>query len=124
MQERLTLYKRLANCEADDDLLALQEELIDRFGEMPGQARTLLETHRLRMLVKPYGVQKLDASESQITVQFGKDAAIDPVKVIMLIQKDKSTRMSGPDKLIRKIATPELKERVAAVKTLLDAVKA
>jgi transcription-repair coupling factor (superfamily II helicase) len=124
VQERLTLYKRLANCEADDDLLALQEELIDRFGEMPAQARTLLETHRLRMLVKPYGVQKLDASESQITVQFGKDAAIDPVKVIMLIQKDKSTRMSGPDKLIRKIATPELKERVAAVKTLLDAVKA
>jgi transcription-repair coupling factor (superfamily II helicase) len=124
VQERLTLYKRLANCEADDDLLALQEELIDRFGEMPAQARTLLETHRLRMLVKPYGVQKLDASESQITVQFGKDAAIDPVKVIMLIQKDKSTRMSGPDKLIRKIVTPELKERVAAVKTLLDAVKA
>jgi transcription-repair coupling factor (superfamily II helicase) len=35
VQERLTLYKRLANCESDDDLQALQEELIDRFGEMP-----------------------------------------------------------------------------------------
>lgn len=69
-------------------------------------------------------MQKLDASESQITVQFGKDAAIDPVKVIMLIQKDRTTRMSGPDKLIRKIATPELKERVVAVKALLDAVRA
>ncbi|MDD2670130.1 transcription-repair coupling factor, partial [Zoogloea sp.] len=124
VQERLTLYKRLANCEADEELRDIQEELIDRFGEMPAQTRTLLETHRLRMMVKPYGVQKLDASESQITVQFGKDAAIDPVKVIMLIQKDRTTRMSGPDKLIRKIATPELKERVVAVKALLDAVRA
>ena len=122
--ERLTLYKRLANCESDDDLQALQEELIDRFGEMPAQTRTLLETHRLRMLVKPYGVAKMDASESQISIQFGQNAPIDPVKVIMLIQKDRSVKMSGPDKLVRKLATPDLKMRVAAVKELLEAVKA
>jgi transcription-repair coupling factor (superfamily II helicase) len=35
VQERLTLYKRLANCEGEDDLRDIQEELIDRFGEMP-----------------------------------------------------------------------------------------
>ncbi len=124
VQERLTLYKRLANCESEDDLLALQEELIDRFGEMPAQTRTLLETHRLRMLVKPFGVAKMDASESQISIQFGQHAPIDPVKVIMLIQKDKTIKMSGPDKLIRKVSTPDLKQRVAAVKALLEAVKA
>ncbi len=124
VQERLTLYKRLANCESDDDLQALQEELIDRFGEMPPQTRTLLETHRLRMLVKPFGVAKMDASESQISIQFGQHAPIDPVKVIMLIQKDKTIKMSGPDKLIRKVSTPDLKQRVAAVKSLLEAVKA
>ena len=124
VQERLTLYKRLANCESEDELQALQEELIDRFGEMPPQTRTLLETHRLRMLVKPYGVAKMEASESQISVQFDASAPIDPMKIITLIQKDKQTKMSGPDKLVRKIATPDLKARVAAVKALLDAVKA
>lgn len=124
VQERLTLYKRLANCESEDDLQALQEELIDRFGEMPPQTRTLLETHRLRMLVKPFGVAKMDASETQISIQFGQHAPIDPVKVIMLIQKDKTIKMSGPDKLIRKVSTPDLKQRVAAVRALLEAVKA
>jgi len=123
VQERLTLYKRLANCEGEDELRDIQEELIDRFGEMPAQAKTLLETHRLRLLVKPYGVAKMDASETQISVQFGPTANIDPVKVIMLIQKDRNTKMSGPDKLVRKIATPDLKMRVAAVKELLEAVK-
>ncbi|MBS0510905.1 MAG: transcription-repair coupling factor [Proteobacteria bacterium] len=123
VQERLTLYKRLANCEADDDLRALREELIDRFGELPPQTTALIETHRLRMLVKSYGVHKLDASDAQITVQFAKDAPIDPVKVIMLIQKDRSTKMSGPEKLVRRASLPDLQQRVKAVKDLLDAVK-
>jgi transcription-repair coupling factor (superfamily II helicase) len=35
VHERLTLYKRLANGENGDDIDALQEELIDRFGELP-----------------------------------------------------------------------------------------
>jgi len=124
VQERLTLYKRLANCDSEDELQALQEELIDRFGELPPQTRSLLETHRLRMLVKPYGVAKMDASESQITVQFGPNAPIDPVKVIMLIQKDRNIRMSGQDKLVRKFAAPDLRARVQAVRELLEAVKA
>ncbi|HMY77858.1 MAG TPA: transcription-repair coupling factor, partial [Thauera aminoaromatica] len=124
VQERLTLYKRLANCEMEEDLRALQEELIDRFGELPAQTAALIETHRLRMLVKDYGVHKLDASDAQISVQFAKDAPIDPVKVIFLIQKDRSTKMAGPEKLVRRASLPNLKERVKAVKDLLEAVKA
>jgi transcription-repair coupling factor (superfamily II helicase) len=44
VHERLTLYKRLANCESADDIDALQEELIDRFGELPPQGQSLLAT--------------------------------------------------------------------------------
>ncbi|RFC42826.1 MAG: transcription-repair coupling factor (superfamily II helicase), partial [Verrucomicrobia bacterium] len=44
VHERLTLYKRLANGEDEDELRRLQEELIDRFGELPFQTVALLET--------------------------------------------------------------------------------
>ena len=124
VQERLTLYKRLANCEQADELQAIQEELIDRFGELPPQTRTLLDTHRLRMLVKPYGVAKLDASESQISLRFGPTGPIDPVKVIMLIQKDRSLKMQGPDKLVKKVSTPDMRLRTLEIKKLLEAVAA
>ncbi len=123
VQERLTLYKRLANCETEEDLRALQEELIDRFGELPAQTVALIETHRLRMMVKAFGVHKLDASEAQISVQFAPDAPIDPVKVIFLIQKDRDTKMAGPEKLVRRTNLPDLKERVKAVRNLLEAVR-
>ena len=120
--ERLTLYKRLANCDSEDELRELQEELIDRFGEMPDQTQALIETHRLRVLLKPYEIQKLDASDAQISVQFGAEPPIDPVKVIELIQKDRNTRMAGPDRLIRSIEAPVLRDRVRAVRELLSAV--
>ncbi len=120
--ERLTLYKRLANCESSDEIRAIQEELIDRFGELPTQTRALLETHRLRIAVKSWDIVKLDASDSKISIHFGPQAPIDPAKVIRLIQQDRNTRMSGPDRLIRSINIADVRMRVVAVKELLQAV--
>jgi transcription-repair coupling factor (superfamily II helicase) len=119
VQERLTLYKRLANANDDNTLRDLQEELIDRFGDMPEQTVALLETHRLRVALKDMDVLKLDAHESQLSIQFGPRAPIEPIKVIELVQKDRNTRMAGQDKLVRKIDAPGIKQRSAAVRSLL-----
>ncbi|MDR1424725.1 MAG: transcription-repair coupling factor [Azoarcus sp.] len=124
VQERLVLYKRLANCENEDELTALKEELVDRFAALPPQTQALIETHRLRLLLASWDIVRLDASPEQISIQFGKNAPIDPVKVILLIQQGKHTRMSGPDKLIQKVALPELRQRVEGVKKLLEAIRA
>jgi transcription-repair coupling factor (superfamily II helicase) len=116
VHERLTLYKRLANCENEDELRALQEELIDRFGELPAQAQTLLETHRLRLLAKPLGVAKLDAGQNSIQLQFLPNPPIDPADIILLIQSDRSFKLAGPDRLVWKKSTTTIKERVAAIR--------
>src|SRR5687768_15931142 len=54
--ERLVIYKRLANCETLEQLDSMHEELIDRFGPLPQHAKTLLDSHRLRVLGKPLGI--------------------------------------------------------------------
>ncbi|HEY9397481.1 MAG TPA: transcription-repair coupling factor, partial [Burkholderiales bacterium] len=61
VHERLTLYKRLANCEDEDELSMIREELIDRFGQLPEPAQVLLDSHRLRILSRPLGIVRLDA---------------------------------------------------------------
>ncbi len=123
VHERLTLYKRLANCDGEDDLRMLQEELIDRFGELPAQAQALLETHRLRIAGKPLGVAKLDAGASAIQLQFVPNPPIDPAGIILLIQSDRSFKLAGPDKLTWKKETPSLKDRVAAVRELFGKLR-
>ena len=41
VHERLVIYKRLANCEDEDALARLREEIVDRFGPLPEQTRAL-----------------------------------------------------------------------------------
>ena len=122
VHERLNLYKRLANCEQQEEVDALQEELIDRFGELPPQGESLIATHRLRILVKPYCVQKLDATADQILVTFGPEfsklAPIEPIKIINLIQKNRNYKLAGQDKLALVRHCPTLKDKVAAVKEM------
>ncbi len=115
IQERLSLYKRLANCEDADALQGVQEELIDRFGRLPPPAQALIETHRLRILARPLGIQKVDASESRIQLQFVPNPPIDPARIIELIQKDRNYKLAGPDKLAVSVSCPDVKARARAV---------
>jgi len=118
VHERLTLYKRLANCETLDELTSLREELIDRFGELPPQGQTLIETHRLRLLGKPLGVRKLDAGPHGISVQLIEQPPIDPMNIVRLLQGDRNIRLAGQDKLSWKKETATLQTRVAAIREL------
>ena len=70
VHERLVLYKRLANADTLEALEKMTEELVDRFGDLPGAARSLLESHKLRILGKPLGVARMDASSETIQIQF------------------------------------------------------
>ncbi len=119
INERLTLYKRMANCEAAEELQAIQEELIDRFGQLPAQAQALLETHRLRIAAKPLGIAKIDAGEAKIQFSFIPNPPVEPLRVFDLIQKNRHYKLAGPDKLVVSVQTASLTERAGAVRDAL-----
>ena len=119
VHERLVLYKRLANASTDDELDTLQEELIDRFGLLPEPAEALISCHRLRIMAKPLGIIKIDASDAAIQLQFNIKADLDPMKLVNLLQRDRRARMNGPDKLRLTAQFGNLAHRVDFVKTLL-----
>ena len=49
---RLDLYRRMADCSDDSGLDSIVEELVDRFGELPEPAQSLIEVARIRTLAK------------------------------------------------------------------------
>jgi len=119
---RLSLYKRLSNTKDDEGLSLIQEELIDRFGKLPDAARALLATHKIRLAAIPLGIQKIDASETQIMLHFKQNTSVDPLKLIELVQKQRHIRFSGQDKLRIEIKGSDLPARVDAVRTILRAI--
>lgn len=119
VHERLVIYKRLANCEDNEALDNMQEELIDRFGLLPESGEALIACHRLRIAAKPLGVIKIDASDAAIQLQFNPKADIDPMKLINLLQRDKRCRMNGPDKLRVTVQLGNIAHRTELVKSIL-----
>ncbi|MBL8521776.1 MAG: transcription-repair coupling factor, partial [Betaproteobacteria bacterium] len=119
VHERLVLYKRLANCETEEALEALQEELIDRFGLLPEPTQTLIDCHRLRVLGKPLDLVKIDASSAAIVVQFGPATPITPQRVIQLVQQRRHYKLAGQDKLRIEKPAAQLKDRVIEIRQLL-----
>jgi transcription-repair coupling factor (superfamily II helicase) len=119
VHERLVIYKRLANCNDDDALDGMQEELIDRFGLLPEPGEALMACHRLRIAAKPLGIVKIDASDAAIQLQFNPKADIDPMKLIGLLQRDKRCRMNGPEKLRVSVQLGNVAHRTTLIKDLL-----
>jgi len=99
VHERLSLYKRFAGTNDFSELMGLREELIDRFGDLPDQAKSFYETHRLRLEMAGFGIKKIDASPLSIQIQFIPNPPIDPMKIIRLIQSSKHIQLNGQDKL-------------------------
>ncbi|MBI3045477.1 MAG: transcription-repair coupling factor [Betaproteobacteria bacterium] len=116
VHERLVLYKRLANCETPEALEALREELVDRFGALPDPARALVECHRLRILGKPLGIARIDASDAAIQLQFVPKPPIEPAKVLDLVRRKRHYRLAGQDRLRIELKLPDVKNRVAAIR--------
>jgi transcription-repair coupling factor (superfamily II helicase) len=116
VHERLSIYKRLANCNAQEKIDDMQEELIDRFGKLPEPVKALIETHRLRIAAKTVGITKIDAHAEAASLQFMVNPPIDSMRIIALIQKNRHIKLAGQDRLRITAAMPDLAARVTQIK--------
>ena len=123
IHERLVLYKRLAVCETVQQINAIHEELVDRFGLPEQPVKTLIESHHLRLAAKELGIDAIDATGEAVTVTFGKHHQIDPTEIILLIQTDKKYRLAGADKLRFTAQMEDVEMRIKTVKSVLKTLK-
>lgn len=123
IHERLVLYKRLAVCETVQQINAIHEELVDRFGLPEQPVKTLIESHHLRLAAKELGIDAIDATSESVTITFGKHHQIDPTEIILLIQTDKKYRLAGADKLKFTAQMEDVETRINTVKSALKTLK-
>ncbi len=122
VHERLSIYKRLANCGSEEQLETMQEELVDRFGRLPDPAQALIDTHRLRILTQPLGVAKIDAAAEVIVIQFVPQPPIAPERIIRFIQSRRDARLAGNDRLRLTASIPDPRQRVQRVREVIKAL--
>jgi transcription-repair coupling factor (superfamily II helicase) len=68
--ERLSLYTRLDNCETEEEIQVLQQELIDRFGPLPEPVKELMITIQCRWLAVDIGFEKMTLKDNTLRCYF------------------------------------------------------
>jgi len=120
VNQRLLLYKRLANTTNEEEINELQVEIVDRFGLLPEPTKHLIRVTNLRLQAEKIGISKVEASAEQIKVEFKSETNIDPMTLVKLVQsQSKHYALEGGNKLKYKISMPSAEAKLEQAEHLL-----
>jgi len=118
VHQRLSLYKKLATAAELETIIALQEELADRFGRLPAAARALIDTHRLRLDAQRVGVRRIDAGPGAMLLHFVAQPPIELARIVALIKSDRRVGFAGQDRLRIDSPGPDLEQRLQLLRAV------
>ena len=73
ISERLSLYNELSNTKNDTALETYEKNLVDRFGELPEEAKDLLDSVRIKWVAKKLGLEKIVMKKGKLIGYFVSD---------------------------------------------------
>ncbi|MCR5369360.1 MAG: transcription-repair coupling factor [Clostridium sp.] len=85
--QKLDIYKRISSFTDPDDRMDMEDELIDRFGEIPKPVENLLLVSDVRATAHRAGVTEVLVNRQEITLKMYRKAKIDPAGIPPFIEK-------------------------------------
>jgi transcription-repair coupling factor (superfamily II helicase) len=74
MNQRLTIYRKVADARTDGELDQILEELRDRFGPLPETVKHLEQYGRIRIRADKLGVESIDREAQTVVIKIRPDA--------------------------------------------------
>jgi len=116
---RLSLYKRFASAADEAEVDDLAQELENRFGQPPLEARRFVELMRLKCELRRLRVLGCEATAKSVSLHLRDDTPLDPLKVRELVGRKRSPYKLTPEGRL----TRRLLENEAAADGLVLAAK-
>jgi len=117
---RLSLYKRIASADDEDGLRALEVELVDRFGLLPGLTAQLFTLARLRLMARSLGIARLELHREGGVLDLGHGAMVDKAVLERLLQGQPEVyACAGDTRVAITLDLPEPQDVVRAAEQLL-----
>ncbi|MFP4698320.1 MAG: TRCF domain-containing protein, partial [Eubacteriales bacterium] len=88
--QKLDIYKRIAAIENEEDYYEIQEELEDRYGDIPKKVNNLLEIALIKGLAHNVEIINIEYKNNIIKLYFREKAKINPDKIPKMINKYKN----------------------------------
>ena len=94
---RMEIYKRLSSIILEEEIDEIAAELIDRFGSLPQEVETLIDTISLKNLCKKTNIEKIDCGNNGFLISFKNKTFSNPTKLIEYINNKKNYISIRPD---------------------------
>ena len=125
-EQRMELYKKIAAIQTQEEYYDMQEELEDRYGDLPKSAQTLLEMVLLKAEAHTLGITSISQKGTNVLVEFRPDAPLDPEHLTKLLAESRGrylfTAGASPYLTIR-VKKGEESQTLAYIKSLLNGIK-
>jgi transcription-repair coupling factor (superfamily II helicase) len=96
MNQRLSIYRRMASARDTGTLDRLLDEVRDRYGAPPISVLNLAEYGRLRVTAERIGIESIEREGAAIVVKFRNDAPIEPPQLLRLVQTRRDLKLVPP----------------------------
>lgn len=91
-EERMSMYRRIASIKSKGDMQDVQDELIDRYGDIPEMVQNLLDISVIKGSAEMAYITNLSVNEGEVKFAFDSGAPIDPSKLLNLAKRIKGAR--------------------------------
>ena len=106
MNQRLMVYRRVAEARTETDLRAVLDELCDRYGPIPPSVATLAEYGRIRLLADRLGVETIDRDGHLLVITFRATTPVDPARLVRFVEQRPDVVLKPPAMLTVDLREP------------------
>ncbi|MBI5264996.1 MAG: transcription-repair coupling factor [Bradyrhizobium sp.] len=117
---RLSLYRRLADLDTEDEIENFAAEMRDRFGVLPDEVRYLFKVAAIKSYCRQANVEKVDAGPKGAVISFRDNSFAHPDRLVAFIRQQGQAARVRPDMKVvffQDWETPE--ERLAGTTEIL-----
>jgi transcription-repair coupling factor (superfamily II helicase) len=94
---RLSLYRRLADLDTEDEIENFAAELRDRFGKLPDEVRYLFKVAAIKAYCRRANVEKVDAGPKGAVISFRDNKFAQPDRLVYFIRQHGKAAKVRPD---------------------------
>src|SRR4029078_13314805 len=88
---RLSLYRRLADLENDEEIDNFAAEMRDRFGVLPDEGRFIFKVAAIKAYCRRANVEKVDAGPKGAVITFRENKFAQPDRLVFFIRPHRPT---------------------------------
>lgn len=125
--QKIEVYKKIASINSEEDMLEVQEELIDRFSDIPESVINLIYIAYIRSIGKILGIEEIKERKEELLLKFESEDYITDSLIKAIVENYKKSVSFKKDKkplLVYKLSEVKKEEVIQKLIQIMENMKA